>query len=215
MWNRSDGPPPDWSAAIKHLSKVDPTMKAIIKKVGACTIAPRKDYFIVLCTSIFNQQISMAAASSLFKKFRAHFPRKTPTPKLTLKFLKGDEELIRSCGISRQKRAYLIDLSQHFLENKIPIRKLHSMSDAEITESLTAVHGIGRWTAEMFLMFVLNRPDVFPIDDIGLQAAVHRAYGLPERPKPKILLPLGEPWRPWRTVATWYLWRGSEAALEK
>jgi len=210
MWYVDNAKIPDWSAATKFLSKADPVMKLIIKKVGPCTIAPRKDYFIVLCTSIFNQQISMAAASSLFKKFRAQFPRNTPTPRLTLKFLKGDEELIRSCGISRQKRAYLADLSQHFLDNKIPIRRLASMTDAEIIESLTAVHGIGQWTAEMFLMFVLNRPDVFPIDDLGLQAAVHRVYGLPERPKPKVLLPLGEKWRPWRTVATWYLWRSGE-----
>jgi DNA-3-methyladenine glycosylase II len=210
MWYDQNAAIPDWSKATRYLSKVDPEMKKLIKKVGPCRMAPRKDYFIVLCTSIFNQQISMAAAASLFTKFRAQFPRNTPTPARTLEFLKGDEALIRSCGISRQKRAYLIDLSQHFLDNKIPIRKLDRMTDEEISQALTAVHGIGRWTAEMFLMFVLNRPDVFPIDDLGLQAAVHRVYGLPERPKPKVLLPLGEKWRPWRTIATWYLWRGLE-----
>ena len=210
MWYRTGSDKPDWAAAARYLSKVDPKMKQIIKKVGPCMLAPRKDYFVVLCLSIFNQQISMAAAASLFKKFRHQFPRKTPTPKLTLKLMKREEEFVRSLGISRQKKAYLIDLSQHFLDNKIPVRKLDRMSDEEIVEALTAVHGIGRWTAEMFLMFVLNRPDVFPIDDLGLQAAVHRTYGLPERPKPKVLLPLGEPWRPWRTVATWYLWRSGE-----
>jgi len=210
MWYDIKAKVPDWTEATKFLAKSDPVMKELIKKIGPCTLAPRKDYYLVLCRSIFNQQVSMAAAASMWKTFCSNFPRNKPTPLLVRKFLKSKSPKVLTSGTSRQKRAYLIDLSEHFLDNKIPVRRLHKMSDEAVAEALTAVHGIGQWTAEMFLMFVLNRPDVFPVDDIGLQAAVHRVYGLPERPKPKVLMPLGEPWRPWRTVATWYLWRSGE-----
>ena len=127
-----------------------------------------------------------------------------------LEFLQGDGELVKRCGISRQKHGYLIDLSKKFIDRSIPTHRISRMTDEQVMESLTQVKGIGRWTAEMFLMFVLNRPDVLPVDDLGLQEAVKRAYGLRSRPNKKKLTKLAEPWRPWRTVATWYLWRGLE-----
>lgn len=210
MWYDSQETIPDWSAAIRKLSKVDPVLKTVIKRVGPCVLAPRRDYFVVLCISIFNQQISTVVAGVLFGRFRDQFPGRKPTPARVLAFLQGDEERIRACGISRQKKAYLIDLAQHFIDGKIPVRKLPGMTDDEVIEALTAVHGIGQWTAEMFLIFVLNRPDIFPVDDLGLQEAVREIYQLPKRPTPKELLPFGELWRPWRTIATWYLWRRNE-----
>ncbi len=210
MWYTSVEPIPDWSPALRHLKRVDPAMKGIIRKVGPCTLAPRRDYFTVLCLSIFNQQISMAAATVLFGRFCGQFPRRKPTPAKVLAFLKGDEAAVRACGISRQKKAYLIDLASHFIDGKIPVRRLHQQTDDEVIACLTAVHGIGRWTAEMFLMFTLNRPDVLPADDLGLQEAIRQAYSLPARPTPKAVLPMGEQWRPWRTIATWYLWHRNE-----
>jgi DNA-3-methyladenine glycosylase II len=185
-------------------------MKAVIKRVGPCQLHPRRDYFIVLAQSIFTQQISTKVATVLFGRFRDQFPRRKPTPALARQFLQGDVAIIQSCGISRQKRAYLIDLCDHFLDGQIPTRKFPSMTDEEVVRSLVRVKGIGRWTAEMFLIFVLNRPDVFPVDDLGLQESYKRLYGVDRRPSAKELLPLGERWRPWRTIATYYLWRGVE-----
>ncbi len=210
MWFSDPIDPPNWSAAIKHLRKVDPVMKQIIARVGPCGLQPRRDYFVLLAQSIFTQQISTKVATVLFNRFRDQFPRRKPTPALVRRFLTGDEALMRSCGLSRQKHAYIGDLCGHFIDGKIPTRRFARMSDDEVIESLTRVKGIGRWTAEMFLIFVLNRPDVFPIDDLGLQESYKRLYSLPTRPTAKQLEPLGEIWRPWRTIATYYLWRGTE-----
>ncbi len=210
MWYVTSKSKPDWSAARRHLRRVDPVLAPIIKRVGPCTLVPRRDYYRVLCISIFNQQISMKIADMLFNRFRDQFPRRTPTPARVLDLLSRDGELVKGCGVSRQKRSYLIDLSQKFIAGQIPTRRLSRMSDDEVIESLTQVKGIGRWTAEMFLMFVLNRPDVLPVDDLGLREGVKRAYNLSERPTAKELSELGEKWRPWRSVATWYLWRAIE-----
>jgi DNA-3-methyladenine glycosylase II len=210
MWFSDPIEPPDWSAAIKHLSRVDPVMKNVVARVGPCGLRPRRDYFVVLAQSIFTQQISTKVATVLFNRFRDQFPRRKPTPARVRQFLAGDEALIKLCGLSRQKRGYISDLCGHFIDGKIPTRQFARMTDEQVIESLTRVNGIGRWTAEMFLIFVLNRPDVFPIDDLGLQESYKRLYGLPVRPTPKQLLPLGDVWRPWRTIATYYLWRGTE-----
>jgi DNA-3-methyladenine glycosylase II len=200
----------NWSAAVRHLRKVDPVMKGLIEKVGPCRLEPRRDYFVMLANAIVSQQISTKVAEVLFNRFKDQFPRRKPTPELTTRFLAGEEALVRACGLSRQKHGYLIDLSLHFTTGKIPVRRFARMSDEEVIESLTQVKGIGRWTAEMFLIFVLNRPDVFPVDELGIQEAYKKFYGLSERPTPKKLLPMGESWRPWRTVATYYLWRALE-----
>jgi DNA-3-methyladenine glycosylase II len=154
----------NWSAARRHLRR-DPLMRKLMTRVGPCTLAPRRDYFIVLCKSIFTQQISTRIATILFGRFRELFPRKTPTPSAVIDILQHDHHA-KSCGLSRQKRAYLIDLARHFADGEIPTRKFRSMSDEQIIECLTRVNGVGRWTAEMFLIFVLNRPDVWPVDDL-------------------------------------------------
>jgi DNA-3-methyladenine glycosylase II len=201
---------PDWSAAIRVLRR-DPVMKRVIDRVGPCLLAPRNDYFIKLCQSIYAQQISTRIATTLFGRFAAKFPRKTPTPAKVVAALSAggwDEETIRHCGLSRQKRKYVLDLACHFADRRIKARKLHTLDDEAVIEALTEINGVGRWTAEMFLIFVLNRPDVLPVDDLGLREAVKRLYNLKERPPADVLRRIAEPWRPWRTIATWYLWRG-------
>ena len=200
---------PDWAPAERHLSR-DPVLRDVIARVGPCTLHPRRDYFVVLCQSIFTQQIATSVATVLFARFRNLFPGRRPTPERVLELLSaGHTDQLRGCGISRQKHAYLLDLAQHFVDGRIPTRRLGRMDDEAVIATLTNVKGIGRWTAEMFLIFTLNRPDVLPVDDLGLVEGVRRVYGLDARPKPKEVIPMAERWRPWRTVATWYLWRGA------
>lgn len=211
MWFEPPPVVPDWSAALRHLKRSDPKLAAIIKRVGPCTLATRGDPFIALCQSIYSQQISTAIATLLFARFRKQFRGGRPTPTGVLRLFETTPfEELKACGLSRQKHAYIRDLAEHFVEKKIPVRQLPSMTDEEVIGALTAVKGIGRWTAEMFLIFVLNRKDVFPVDDLGLQEGVKEIYDLPQRPTPKQTLPLGEPWKPYRSIATWYLWRRTE-----
>lgn len=208
MWFDPRPATPDWSAAVRHLRRADPRLGAVIDRVGPCTLAPRPDPFVALCQSIYSQQISTAIATILFNRFRLLFPRRKVTPAGVLRvFDTTPADALKQCGLSRQKHAYLRDLAEHFLARKIPVRKLPDMTDEEVIAALTQVKGVGRWTAEMFLIFVLNRPDVWPVDDLGLQEGVREVLALPARPKPKEAAPLGDPFRPWRSVATWYLWR--------
>jgi DNA-3-methyladenine glycosylase II len=207
MWFEQPYRSRNWLTARRHLHQ-DPVMRQIIERVGPCTLAPRRDYFVVLCKSIFTQQISTRIATILFNRFRDNFPQRRPTPQRVITFLHGDAERVRACGLSRQKQSYLLDLSQRFVRGEIPTRRFAPMSDEEVIQSLVQVKGIGRWTGEMFLIFVLNRRDVLPVDDLGLREGARRFYGLSERPRAKELTELGEQWRPWRTIATWYLWRG-------
>jgi DNA-3-methyladenine glycosylase II len=210
MWFDLKANVPDWSEAQRHLTRVDPVMGAIVKRVGPCMLYPRRDWFVVMCQSIFNQQISLAAAAKLFGRFRDGFPRRRPTPARVLEALGDDLHGVQQCGLSRQKKAYLIDLSRGFLDGRIPVRRFGKMSDEAIIESLTEIQGIGRWTAEMFLMFVLNRADVLPVDDLGLQEKMRIAYGMRSRPTRERMRKIAEAWRPWRTVGSWYLWRSRE-----
>ena len=183
-------------------------MKKIIARVGPCTLHPRRDYFIILCRSIFAQQLSVKIADILFGRFQALFPKSRPTPKRVIALLgTGADDGLKRVGLSRQKRAYLIDLARHFDRGEIPTRRFAHMSDDEIIESLTRVNGIGQWTAEMFLIFVLNRPDLWPVDDLGLREALRRHHQLSDRPTAKDCIEHGERFRPYRSIATWYLWR--------
>lgn len=204
-----------WSPAIRHLGRADPVMKSIIARVGPCTLAPRKDYFVVLCKSIFSQQLNTKVAATLFGRFQDLFPRRRPTPTAVVAALSGgvSEETLRYVGLSRQKRSYVLDLARHFVDGEIPTRRFAAMDDEQIIEHLTRVKGIGRWTAEMFLIFVLNREDVLPVDDLGLVENMRRHYALPARPKKVQALELAERWRPYRTIATWYLWRCGNTPL--
>ena len=215
MWFNPPDNRPDWSSAVRHLRRADPALARVIARVGPCTLFPRRDYFVALCQAIYTQQISTAIATILFDRFRDQFPRRRPTPGRALELLtNGDERVLRRCGLSRQKRAYLIDLSRHFVDGSIPVRRLGRMDDEEVVQALVRVNGIGRWTAEMFLIFVLNRPDVLPVDDLGLREGVRGLYGLAERPTGKVVSETAERWRPWRTVATWYLWKNGSIPVK-
>jgi DNA-3-methyladenine glycosylase II len=208
MWFESDKPQPDWEPGMKHLSKVDPVLRDIIKKVGPCTLHRRRDYFVVLCQSIFSQQISVTVAATLFKRFRNQFPQQRPTPVRVIEVLtKMQVQGVTGYGLSRKKMDYVLDLARHFQSGKLRTARIRQMTDEQIVEALTEVHGIGRWTAEMFLIFVLNRPDVYPVDDLGLRKGVQKAFGLAELPNVKKLHELAENWKPHRSLATWYLWR--------
>jgi len=202
-----------WTEAVRMLRK-DKTLRKVIDRVGPCTLRPYRHYFSALTESIFSQQLNVKVASTLFNRFRDLFPRRNLTPARTVEILSGgvDEPTLRFVGLSRQKRAYVLDLAQHFVDGRIPVRKLSKMSDEDVVLTLTPVKGVGRWTAEMFLIFELNRPDVWPVDDLGLQETYKRVYQLTTRPKPKELNPLGEKFRPYRSIATWYLWRSTTKA---
>jgi DNA-3-methyladenine glycosylase II len=195
-----------WAAAARHLAAVDPVLGKVIARVGPCEMAPRKDYFVALCRAIFAQQVNVKVAQVLFDRFRERLPGKKLSPGAVLEIL-TDVEAYTGCGLSRQKASYLHDLASHFSDERIPLRKLARMSDGEVIEALTAVKGVGRWTAEMFLMFVLNRPDVLPVDDLGVCEGFRDVYGLKDRPTKAELAEFGERWRPYRSIASWYLWR--------
>jgi DNA-3-methyladenine glycosylase II len=207
MWFEPPAQPTPWDAAIKHLMKADPVLGQVIRRVGPCTMAPRRDYFVALCKAIFSQQLSTIVAATLFQRFGDLFPGRRPTPALLLEIFAKDPDSLRGCGLSRQKTVYLKDLAEHFVSSRIPTRKLAKMSDEQVIEALIAVKGVGRWTAKMFLMFVLNRPDVLPVDDLGLREGVREIFGLKQRPTANEVIEMGEKWRPHRSIATWYIWR--------
>src|SRR6478735_7662564 len=152
----------DWTAARRHLARAHPAMKRITARVGPCTIQPRppREYFSYLCRSIFAQQVSTHVANITFERFKNLFPRKRFSPAGTIELIgpRADESKLVGVGLSRQKRAYLLDLARHFERGEVPVKRFAKMTDDEIVEALTKVKGIGRWTAEMFLIFVLNRP---------------------------------------------------------
>jgi len=158
----------------------------------------------VLCRAIVSQQISTAAADSVFRKFSGLFDGRSPTPSRVVGL--ADHKL-RSAGLSRQKVAYLKDLSARFLDKSIRPQKLPYLSNEDVVSLLAQVYGIGPWTAEMFLIFSLNRMDVLPVADLGLQIAIQKLYGMKSRPTTKKIHSLGKKWHPLETVATWYGWR--------
>jgi DNA-3-methyladenine glycosylase II len=198
---------PDYTAARRHLIKADPKLAAIIKRIGPCglhAVAPR-DPFEALTMSIASQQLSTRAAATIFGRFCDLFPPdRKPTPERVMS-LTDDE--IRAVGYSRPKVTFVKDLAAHVLDRRLDLRGLKKHSDDEVMQQLVAVKGIGRWTAEIFLMFRLGRLDILPADDLGLMNAVHRAYGLRKRPDARRLRKMGETWRPYRSVAAWYLWQ--------
>jgi DNA-3-methyladenine glycosylase II len=203
-----DTPDPRWQEAIDHLTR-DRTLSRIIARVGPCTLRPRRGTFAMLVQSILSQQVSVKAAEAMHRRLVASVGGRL-TPERVEAFLdSAPEDAIRACGLSRQKRAYVHDLSRRFDDGSIPVRKLPGMSDEQLIETLTQVKGIGRWTVEMLLIFGFNRPDVWPVDDLGLRESVYQAWPsrFPGRPVARELSGFADAWRPWRSVASWYLWR--------
>lgn len=187
--------------------RVDPVLATLIKQVGPCGLAdiPHLPPFMALAEAITSQQLSVKAADTIFGRFCGLFdPDGIPDP---ARLLQLDDETIRAAGFSRSKVAFLRDLATHVVEKRLELDRLHEREDHHVVEQLTAVKGIGPWTAEIFLMFRLRRPDVFPADDLGLIKGVQKVYALRQRPTKKRLLKMAEAWRPYRSVAAWYLWR--------
>ncbi|MCG3118188.1 MAG: DNA-3-methyladenine glycosylase [bacterium] len=194
----------DFVQAHDHLSQADPILAGIISRCGPCGLQSRQagKYFVALTEAILSQQLSVKAAATIYRRFKAKLGgRVTPNG-----ILKLTAPQFRAVGVSRQKMGYLRDLAGKWQNGAIASRRLAKMSDEEVIAVLTQVKGIGRWTAEMFLIFSLLRPDVLPVDDLGFRKAVQRAYKLRKLPEAKRLAQLAEPWRPYRSIATWFFW---------
>lgn len=197
----------DYVRARRVLMRRDPVLAAIIRRHGECglgAVRERFDHFSMLVRAIVFQQLSTKAATTIHGRLLALLSEGGLSHE-TLVALSEAE--MRTAGISRQKAGYLRDLCEKVSCRAVPLDALDAMTDEEVIESLVRVKGIGRWTAEMFLIFRLQRPDVLPVDDLGIVTAVQKAYGLRKRPKPDRLRKIGEAWRPYRSVASWYLWR--------
>jgi DNA-3-methyladenine glycosylase II len=190
---------------VKYLSKADPQLAGVIKTVGKYSIKIRTNAFQSLVESIIYQQLAGSAANIIYTRFINHYNNVLPKP---MQIISTSEfELKSKIGLSSNKVQYLKDLSTKVEQGKINLELLSTMSDEEVIAELTLVKGIGRWTAEMFLIFCLGRPDILPVTDLGIRKAVHKLYSLPELPKSAELLAISQPWRPHRTVASWYLWK--------
>jgi DNA-3-methyladenine glycosylase II len=176
-----------------------------MRRHGACGLAESQhtDPFAALIHSILSQQLSTRATAMIARRFMMLFGGRMPR---AAEVAEIPDERLREVGISGQKVRYLRDLCQRLMSGSLPLHALDEMSDEAVIETLTQVKGIGRWTAEMFLMFRLHRPDVLPVGDLGIVKAVQKAYGLRTLPTPDRLVRLGEAWRPYRSVACWYLW---------
>ena len=196
-----------YAKARRVLMRRDPVLGAAIKRIGPCLMADRqrKDHLSALVGSIVSQQLSTKAASTIFARLVALFPGHH-IPDAAAIAAQSDEAL-RGVGLSGQKVAYLRDLSARIMDGRLKLDELESLPDEDVIARLTAVKGFGRWTAEMFLMFRLHRPDVLPAGDLGIVVAIQRLYRLRKRPDAKRVLKIGEAWRPYRSVASWYLWQ--------
>jgi DNA-3-methyladenine glycosylase II len=192
--------------AIQHLRRNDPVLAEIIDRVGDYSIQFRDPDFETLVKSIVYQQLSGRVASIIFERLvKAAGGELTPASVLKLR-----PERMRKLGLSKQKTEYIRDLARHTRDRRVVFEELGGLTDAEVIERLTEVKGIGVWTVHMFLMFALRRTDVLPVGDLGIRNAIKAAYGLKESPTPAEVEGMGVRWRPYCTVASWYLWRSLE-----
>jgi DNA-3-methyladenine glycosylase II len=201
------GVTPDyWDDACKHLSRRDRVMRKLIPQFGEARLQSRGDAFTTLARSIVGQQISVKAAQSVWGRF-AEAVGGPPTRIAPGAVLELETAELRTLGLSARKTEYLIDLAQHFQSGRVHVRQWQQMDDEAIIEELVAIRGIGRWTAEMFLIFHLMRPNVLPLDDIGLLKGISVNYFSGEPVSRAEARELGDAWAPFRSVATWYIWR--------
>lgn len=192
--------------AVAHLKKADPVLAQVIAKVGRYKGWPDGGgtHFDAVARSIVFQQLSGKAAGTIHGRFHGLYGGRPPLP---AELAATPDDQLRAVGLSRQKSAYLKDLGSKVASGELPIETLHELTDDEILAALTQVKGIGRWTAQMFMMFRLGRPDVLPDLDLGIQKGIQRAYRLRKLPTPERVKKIGAKWAPYRTVASWYLWR--------
>lgn len=173
-------------------------------QIGPCRLRPRRDHFATLCDSIISQQLSVRAAATIYDRFAALYPGCRPTP---LAVTSTRVTKLRAVGLSPQKAGYVRDLAAGFSNGRIQAKQFGRQTNEEIINALSSIRGIGRWTAEMFLIFSLNRLDVLPVDDLGIRKAVQRWYGLRALPTAAKLHTLAKPWHPYESLACWYLWQ--------
>ncbi len=194
--------PEYWQRACKELSACDPIMAKLIRRFKQSYLIGGKDAFIVLCRSIVGQQISVQAADSVWQRLETHFG--TPKP---IAIHRCHFQTLRRCGLSAQKAQYLKNIAHFFIQQKITRRYWHRHTFEELQNNLLAIKGVGHWTFEMFAIFYLKHPDVLPLGDLGLLNAIYKEYNHDKKLTPKNLHKLAARWKPWCTVATWYLWR--------
>lgn len=199
--------------ALRHLRQADPVLGAVIARVGPCPLKPHDEgtHFNYVVRSIVYQQLSGKAAATIYGRVLDQYGGKPPTP---AQLVKTTEVKLREAGLSTRKAEYVRDLAARVHSRALAIDRLHEMGDDEVIETLVSVRGIGRWTAQMVLMFRLGRPDVFPELDLGVQKGVQQLLGLRKRPTPERMTRIGERWAPYRTIAAWYLWRLLELGVE-
>jgi len=191
-----------WQQAASDLAAADARMAELVERYAGLGLASRGDPFATLARSIVGQQISVKAAESVWGRFVAALSEVSPQA-----IMAAGEAGLEGCGLSRRKREYVCDLAAHFVEGRLDPAVWEAMDDEAVIVALTEVRGVGRWTAEMFMIFNQLRPDIFPLDDLGLQRAVFERYFAGAKQPRKVVAEFGERWRPWRSVATWYLWR--------
>ncbi|MCL6566826.1 MAG: DNA-3-methyladenine glycosylase 2 family protein [Acidobacteriia bacterium] len=197
------------AAAVRHLKRVDPVLARVIARVGQCRLAEERerDEFSSLAEAILYQQLALKAAQTISSRFQQLYASdgrgRLPTP---MELLRTPRRQLRAAGVSRQKIGYLRDLAAKAAAGVLSLGRFSRLSDEEVIANVTQVKGIGRWTAEMFLIFCLGRRDVLPVDDLGLQHGFRLAYGLRRLPSAAWMIRTAEPWRPYRTIGTWYLW---------
>jgi 3-methyladenine DNA glycosylase/8-oxoguanine DNA glycosylase len=191
-------------SATKHLRASDPKLAAVIDRIGACELRPRGPIYQSLFRSVLYQQLAGNAATAIFRRVCAPYGGRIPVP---ADFMQAADEPLRAAGLSRQKMRYLRELAAAFAEGRLEGRRLARLGDDEIIEAVTTVHGIGVWTAHMLLIFSLGRPDILPVGDYGVRKAMQQLYRLRELPKPPKMEQVAAAWRPYRSIAAWYLWR--------
>lgn len=198
--------PPRHAVAVAHLRSADPTLGAWIDAAGPCglTRSRKGTHFDAIARAIVHQQLSGKAAATIHGRLCALYGGRNPTP---AQLLRTPVATLRGVGLSGRKTEYLLDLAARARDGTLPIDDLHRLDNDAVLEALTAVRGIGEWTAQMFLMFRLGRPDVLPVLDLGVQKAIQLLYRMRKLPSPERVAAVGKRWAPYRTVASWYLWR--------
>jgi DNA-3-methyladenine glycosylase II len=203
----------DVERGTRHLRRKDPVMRGLIKRLGPLDAEARTrgrpaDAYGALLRSIVGQQLSTKAARSIYGRVTALYGDTTPSPQ---ELLDTDAETLRGAGLSRAKVVYMRSLAEHVLSGRLELERLDELTDEEVAAELTAVKGLGQWTADMFMIFHLGRPDVLPVGDLGVRKAIAAVYELPSIPAKEEMERLAEPWRPYRSLASLYLWRSLDA----
>jgi len=196
--------------ATRHLARADAKLARVIEAHGPCTLTPRGDPYRYLVRSILYQQLAGKTAATIERRFKAGFGGRVPPPAL---LAKQRDAKLRTFGLSRQKAAAVKAVASAFDSGLVSARRIPHMHDDAVVESVTQIRGVGEWTAHMLLMFALGRPDVLPTGDYGVRKGAQKLYGLRDLPKPDALAAIAAPWRPFRSVGAWYLWRALEITL--